>query len=162
MRCTFRPLGFGSRPVAIVYVLADHDSQAVRVEAQLVRTNTPDLSSADNDAAASVRIGRRAPLPSLIETSFTFTGPADATVGRRFAAKLRLLNRGPWPIDAPSVRLDVSPQARLVISSLPRRLGVGEERIVRVLITPLIPGRLAIDVLVGQDGRARAIVRVAR
>jgi hypothetical protein len=159
VRCRFGRLGFGTGPEVVIHALGAPGARTIRLSARIVQTATPDGARADDDAGAAIRVsepGARAPS----ETSFTFTTRADATVGTRFVATLRLLNRGPGPVEGPTVRFEVRPHARVTLSPLPRRLGVGEERAVRVTMTPLSPGPLSIDIFVGATGRGHATVRV--
>ena len=160
IRCAFRILGFGSGPTATLQVLAGDGTRPLRVDAAIAARRTSDPASDNDRAGAVVRVVGRGPVLSWAEISFVVETPTTARVGEPFTAVLTLLNRGPAAAAVRRISVTPQPDARVSLSALPRRLRVGEERAVRVRITPAETGPLTIHVRVGTNGDAVAVVDV--
>ncbi len=160
IRCAFRILGFGSGPTATLQVVAGDGTRPLRIDAAIDGRMTRDPASGNDRATAAVRVTNHTPASSWAEISFIVTTPRTARVGEPFNAVITLLNRGPSVATVRRISVTPEPAARVLLSALPRRLRVGEQRAVRAEITPLTAGALTIRVRVGTSGNAVATVDV--
>lgn len=160
-RCAFPVLGFGSFPGITLTLAPNAGARRIAVAARVTSRSTRDPLERDDTTASSIAVARRSLPPSFAEVSFVFTSPRTAVGGKPFTAVLTLLNRGPAsPALAGPVRVTPSPAARVELSPVPHTLRVGEQRRVRVRVTPPRRGRLVIAIRVGTTGRAQVNVLV--
>ncbi len=154
--CTVRISAFGTVASVVLHIRADAAAGAVSVNAHLAHVGKP---GDPKTAVARVPIARDA-AGAFAVLSFSLTAPAAAVVNRPFAARFRILNRGPGTAVIDRLRLTTSPGARVVLPQLPTRLAAGAESAVVARITPLRTGKLVLDLRVGSEGRARLAINV--
>lgn len=159
VRCTVGVSSFGEVARVVLHVSASPRAGAVRLQAR--------LSSSADPRAANDRSGARIPIspagaPGPPEVSYVFEAPAQAVVGRPFAVRIRVLNRGPGAALVGAIALETRPASKVQMPRVPLRLAPGAERALVARVTPLRAGRLALELRVGRGGRARLVVTVRR
>jgi hypothetical protein len=152
VRCVVGVHAFGAIAGVVVHVRASARAGSVRLG---VSASPPRWEH----VVARARIAKL-PRAAPAVLSFGLETPSVAAVGRSFAARVRILNRGPSRALVGSITLTPSPSARITMPRLPRQLPVGAEPTLSARVTPLRPGRLVLDLRVGRGGSARLELRV--
>ncbi len=154
--CRVQVDAFGTIATVVLHVRADAAARTVSVNVRLSHVHAP---GDPTTATARVPVARDT-AGAYAVLSFSLEAPVAAVVRRSFAARFRILNRGPGTAVIDRIRLTASPGARAVLPQLPTRLAAGAERTVVARITPLRAGRLVLDLRVGSEGRARLAINV--